>query len=256
LARFHQKRHRDFKTYYQNHVCKYLNAEFPNLPSYQRFVQWIPRALIPLTAYLFAQLGSCSGITFVDSTPLVVCHNRRIHSHKTFKNLAARGHTSVGWFFGFKLHLLFNDQGQIVWLQLTPGNTDDRKGMLEMIENPLSTVFGKLIGDKGYVSQALLIRLGNEFGIQMVTRLKKKMHTKLPMLALDACLLRKRAIGPQKCVETCSHTGCCQTRLTFCWHFPTRSTFGKTRTTLQTRSHRRRKSIHSPSCNHTLEAQT
>jgi Transposase DDE domain len=101
LIHFHQERHRDFKTYYQNHVRQYLNAEFPNLPSYQRFVEWIPRALIPLTAYLFAQLGSCSGITFVDSTPLVVCHNRRIHSHKTFKGITARGHTSVGWFFGF-----------------------------------------------------------------------------------------------------------------------------------------------------------
>ena len=123
LGRFHQERHRDFlahktapnglfalKTYYQNHVCQYLSTEFPNLSSYNRFVEWIPRALIPLTAYLFAQLGSCSGITFVDSTPLVICHNRRIHSHKTFKGIVARGHTSVGWFFGFKLHLLFNDQ--------------------------------------------------------------------------------------------------------------------------------------------------
>jgi Transposase DDE domain len=64
-----------------------------------------------------------------------------------------------------------------------------------MLENPLSTVFGKLIGDKGYVPQALLTRLANEFRIQMVTRLKKKMHTKLPMLALDAWLLRKRAIA-------------------------------------------------------------
>ena len=81
-----------------------------------------------------------------------------------------------------------------MWLQLTPGNTDDQKGLLEMLENPLSTVFGKLIGDKGYVSQALLRRLANEFGVQMVTRLKK-MHTKLPMLALDAWLLRKRAIA-------------------------------------------------------------
>ena len=110
LINFHQERHRDFKTYYQHHVCKYLSEEFPNLPSHQRFVEWTPRALIPLTAYLFAQLGSCSGITFVDSTPLVVCHNRRIQSHRTFKGLAARGKTSVGWFFGFKLHLLFNDQ--------------------------------------------------------------------------------------------------------------------------------------------------
>ena len=98
------------------------------------------------------------------------------------------------WFSGKKVRFGIK-KGQIVWLQLTPGNTDDRKGMLAILENPLSTVFGKLVGDKGYVSQALLTRLANEFGIQMVTRLKKKMHTNLPMLALDAWLLRKRAIA-------------------------------------------------------------
>jgi Transposase DDE domain len=194
LIYFHQERHRDFKTYFTQHVSTHLHCEFPTLPSYNRFIEWMPRALLPLTAYLFKQLGSCSGITFVDSTPLAVCHNRRIEAHKTFQGLAARGKTSVDWFYGFKLHLLFNDQGQIVWLQLTPGNTDDRKGLLAMLESPFSTVFGKLIGDKGYVSKALLVRLANEFGIQLVTRLKKNMRTSLPMLALDAWLLRKRAV--------------------------------------------------------------
>ena len=193
LIYFHQERHRDFKTYY-HYVLEHLHQEFPTAPSYTRFVEWMPRALMPLIAYLFTHIGQCSGINFVDSTSLKVCHNRRIKAHKTFKNLAARGKTSVDWFFGFKLHLVFNDQGEIVWLQLTPGNVDDRKGLLRMLENPFSTIFGKIFGDKGYLSQAFLTKLMNDFGVQLITRLKQNMHTVLPMLAEDSWLLRKRAI--------------------------------------------------------------
>jgi Transposase DDE domain len=194
LILFHQQRYRDFKTFYTQHVCEYLRAEFPTAPSYNRFVEWIPRCLMPLTAYLFTQLGACSGISFVDSTALKVCHNRRIRQHRVFKNLAARGKTSVDWFFGFKLHLLFNDQGEIVWLQLTPGNVDDRQGLLGMIQNPFSNVFGKVFADLGYLSQALLERLVREHEIALFTKLKRNMHTDKPMLGEDALFLRQRCI--------------------------------------------------------------
>lgn len=194
LILFHQQRYRDFKTFYTHHVKTHLHSEFPTAPSYNRFIEWIPRSLIPLTAYLFTQLGACSGISFVDSTALKVCHNRRIRQHRVFKNLAARGKTSVDWFFGFKLHLLFNDQGEIVWLQLTPGNVDDRQGLLGMIQNPFSTVFGKIFADLGYLSQALLERLVREHGICLYTKLKRNMHTNKPMLAEDALFLRRRCI--------------------------------------------------------------
>jgi hypothetical protein len=195
LILFHQQRYRDFKTFYTQYVRVHLHSEFPNLPSYTRFVEWMPRCALPLTAYLFTCLGQCSGISFVDSTALSVCHNRRIKAHRVFNGMAARGRTSVDWFFGFKLHLIFNDQGEIVWLQLTPGNVDDRKGLLGMVHNPFSRLFGKLFGELGYLSQALFEQLIRDHGLTLFTKLKRNMHTRLPMLEEDAWLLRKRCIA-------------------------------------------------------------
>jgi Transposase DDE domain len=111
LILFHQPRHRDFKTFYTPFVCTHLKHEFPSLPSYTRFVEWMPRCALPLTAYLFTCLGKCSGISVVDSTARQVCHNRRIRAHRVFAGRAVRGRTSVDWFFGFKLHLIFNYSG-------------------------------------------------------------------------------------------------------------------------------------------------
>lgn len=194
LVYFHQERHRDFKTYYCHHVKHTLHNEFPTAPSYNRFVEWMPRTILPLTAYLFSLFGVCSGISFVDSTPLSVCHTRRYKRHRVFAGLAGYSRTSVDWFFGFKLHLLFNDQGELLWMLLTPGNVDDRKGLFEMIRNPFSTVFGKVFGDKGYVSKALFEQLIKQHGIALITRLKKNMRTNLPMLAEDGFFLRARVI--------------------------------------------------------------
>jgi hypothetical protein len=91
---FHQSNYRNFKHYYQKHVCAYLRGEFPGLVSYNRFVELMPGVLLPLLAYLQSSYGKCTGISFVDSTVLRVCHNRRISRHKVFKNLAERGKTS------------------------------------------------------------------------------------------------------------------------------------------------------------------
>jgi hypothetical protein len=121
LIHFHQSHYRTFKAYYTQHVCVHLRGEFPHLVSYGRFVQLMPRVLALLAAYLFACLGHCTGISFVDSTPIAVCHNRRIKQHKVFAGIAARGKTSTGWFFGFKLHLVFNDRGELLAVVLTPG---------------------------------------------------------------------------------------------------------------------------------------
>lgn len=110
MIAFHQQRYRTFKDYYTKYVCCYWQTAFPSLVSYSRFVSWMPSALLPLCAYLRSCFGKCSGISFIDSTSLKVCHNRRIQQHKVFANLAARGKTSVDWFFGFKLHLVVNDR--------------------------------------------------------------------------------------------------------------------------------------------------
>lgn len=111
---FHQSCYRNFKTYYLEKVQKHLQANFPRLVSYNHFLEWIPSTLIPLCAYLRSRFGTCSGISFMDSTSLRVCRNKRISQHKVFQHLAARGKTLVDWFFGFKLHLVVNDKGELL----------------------------------------------------------------------------------------------------------------------------------------------
>ena len=189
LIGFHQSCYRNFKTYYQELVQCHFQSAFPGLVSYGRFVEWMPSALLPLCGYLRSCFGDCSGISFIDSTSLKVCHNRRILQHKVFENLAARGKTSVDWFFGFKLHLVVNDQGELLNFVLTPGNTDDRTPVPKLLQQ----LFGKVFADKGYVSQKLAKQLLESVGVQLMTKLKRNMKNRLMPLA-DRLLLRKRAI--------------------------------------------------------------
>ena len=188
VIHFHQAGYRDFKSFYQKHVCKHLFAEFPRLVSYGRFVELMPRVMLLLCAYLKSRFGSCTGIAFVDSTPVAVCHNRRISRNQVFKGLAARGKSTMGWFYGFKLHLIVNDVGELLAVHLTPGNVDDRRPLEAMGKD----FFGKLFGDKGYLSQALFETL-YERGLELITSLRKNMKNQL-MLLSDRLMLRKRVI--------------------------------------------------------------
>jgi hypothetical protein len=188
IIHFHQSGYRTFKSYYQNHVLVHLQGEFPTLVSYSRFVRLMKRAIVPLLFYLKVNQGSCTGISFVDATSIKVCHNRRIERHKTFKGLAARGKTTMGWFYGFKLHLVVNEHGEILTFQLTPGNVDDRRPVPFLSKG----LFGKLFADKGYISQNLFIRLFQE-DVQLITGIRKNMQNRLMPWA-DKLLLRKRAI--------------------------------------------------------------
>ena len=106
VVSFHTSGYRNFKTFYTQHVERDLSSAFPRLVSYNRFVELTRGALVPLCAYIETRMGACRGVAFIDSTALRVCHNRRIASHRVFRGVAARGKTSVGWFFGFKLHLV------------------------------------------------------------------------------------------------------------------------------------------------------
>ncbi len=175
----------------------YWRNAFPRLVSYQRFVSWMPSALLPLCAYLKVWFGRCTGISFIDSTSLKVCHIRlrrgvalrRIHQHQVFAELAARGKTSVDWFFGFKLHLVVNEHGELLNLRLTPGNTDDRKPVVQLLQ----TLFGKVFADRGYVSQRLVHQLLSTCGIAFFANPRRKMKNQLMRLS-DKLLARKRSI--------------------------------------------------------------
>jgi hypothetical protein len=188
LVWFQQSSYRTFKDYYRKEVCQHLSDEFPHLVSYNRFVELMASALLPLSAYLQTRKGKTAGIAFIDSLPIAVCHNRRIPSHKVFAHLAARGKSSVDWFYGFKLHLVINDRGELLAFHLTPGNVDDRKPVPKLTKD----LFGKLFGDRGYISKTLQEVL-SEQGLQLITKIKKNMKNRL-LSVFDQILLRKRAL--------------------------------------------------------------
>jgi hypothetical protein len=189
VIHFHQKRFRDFKTYYTQFVRQHLRGEFPSLLSYSRFIQLMPRILLALCAYLRLCYGQCRGIAFMDSTALAVCHNRRIAQHHVFDGMAERGRTSVDWFYGFKLHLVVNDCGEILSCCVTVGNTDDRRPVPKLVQH----LFGKVFADKGYLSQSLADELMENYALELVTKVRSNMkpqdHDKI-----DKFFLRKRAI--------------------------------------------------------------
>ena len=188
IIHFHQSHYRDFKAYYTQHVMVHLRSEFPKLVSYNRFVELMPMTLLPLCLYLHSRLAASRGLAFIDSTPVPVCHNKRIVRHKVFAGLAARGKSSMGWFYGFKLHLIVDDRGDLLAFYLTPGNVDDRKPVPHLAKK----LWGKLIADKGYISQALFEQLFGQ-GVQLITPIRKNMHNQL-MPMIDKLLLRKRSI--------------------------------------------------------------
>ncbi len=118
---------------------------------YTRFVELMPSVLPAMCLYLRGRFGQTTGVAFIDSTLFSVCHNRRIARHRVFAEAATRGKTSMGWFYGFKLPLIVNDQGELLAVQLTPSNIDDSNAVPQMTRN----LWGKLDGDRGYLSQAL-----------------------------------------------------------------------------------------------------
>lgn len=191
LIAFHLGNYRNLKHFYLFYVKVHLQSEFPQTVSYNRFVELQQKAMLPLVMFLkIMKLGQCSGVSFVDSTPIRVCKNKRIFNHKVFEGLAKRGRSTMGWFFGFKLHIVVNDMGELLGFTITPGNVDDR----EPLKNGdfLDKVYGKLFADKGYIGQELFEMLFIN-GIQLMTSLRKKMKGSLMSLS-DSILLRKRSV--------------------------------------------------------------
>lgn len=188
MVLFHQSHYRNFKHFYLNQVQKDLKSAFPQLVSYNRFVELQPRALIYITLLSKIYQPKETGFYFIDSTPIEVCHIKREKQHKVFKFEAEKSCSTKGYYFGFKLHLVINDIGEIMNFKLTSSKTDDRVPVKSLTDN----LFGKLIGDKGYISQKLTNLLKDK-GLELITKVRKNMKPKF-LSAFDKALLRKRAV--------------------------------------------------------------
>jgi len=192
LICFHLSDYRTLKHFYCDHVSVHLYKEFPGLVSYNRFVELQGKYALPLLMFVSAQsLGDCTGISFIDSTRLEVCAKQRIHQNKVFSGAANRGYSTMGWFYGFKLHLVINDRAEIVAFQLTQGSVSDNN--TNLLLTLCKQLFGKLYGDKGYlVKQAVFEQLFHS-GVQLITKIKRNMKNKL-MSIFDKLMLRKRSV--------------------------------------------------------------
>ncbi len=188
---FHLSGIRTFKQYYIHYVQGQLGKEFPNTVSYNRFVELMQSNILPLTLYMkTCCLGECTGISFVDSTPIRACGNKRITQNKVFKDIATIGKSTMGWFYGFKLHIIINDKGELLDFVITQANVDDRAPLKE--ENFLKKIFGSLYGDKGYLSKELAALLFDQ-GLHLVTGIRNNMKNVM-MTMRDKILLRKRSV--------------------------------------------------------------
>jgi IS5 family transposase len=185
---YHFSEFKHFKIYYQHIV---VNGKlFKNPPCYDRFIQIIPSLFLPIAVMLHFLSGKKTGVYYADSTHFAVCKNIRITRHKTFAKLAKRGHSSIDWFYGFKLHMIINDKSEIIAIKITPGNVDDRKAFEEMLL--AKGLKGKCYADKGYISKPLFARLYSK-GLLLITGIKRNMENYL-MPLLDRIILRKRFI--------------------------------------------------------------
>ena len=191
MVLFHYGCFKNMKHFYCYYVQKHLQSEFPRTVSYNRFVELTQSAVVPMTIMLkTCCLGSSTGISFIDSTPIRVCNNKRIKRNKVFKDIAQVGKSTMGWFFGFKLHLIINDKGEILNFVITQANVDDR----EPLKNKrfIKDIVGKLYGDKGYISKEIANMLFMD-GLHLITTIRNNMKNCLLELK-DKIMLRKRSI--------------------------------------------------------------
>jgi hypothetical protein len=186
LIAFHQSGMSCFKYFYLELMKNHRNL-FNYLVHYDRFVALIKLAFPALVCLLKTLEGTVTQYLFIDATPMAVCHNLREKRHKVFKGLAKKGKTSTGWFFGFKLHFVFNTHGEIVRMQITGGNVNDRSPVMSLMKD----ISAKLIGDKGYISKKLSAALFEQ-GVTLITKIKKKMKNYL-MDITDKMMLMKRS---------------------------------------------------------------
>ena len=170
LVMFQMIGYRNFKTFYCSYVQTYWSKYFTELPTYNRFVELIKRAIFPLVIFTQIKSGKRTGIYYIDTSCLAVCHLKRQYRHKTFKEISKFGRTSVGWFFGMKLHLVTNNFGQLIAFKITRGNRADSQEAYSL----LKTLKGLAFGDKGYIGKSLFEALFKN-GLKLITRKRKNM---------------------------------------------------------------------------------
>lgn len=178
---------KDFKNYY----LYFLPAKYSNyfkLVSYSRIIQLWSSLVLPLVILIHQLKGEQTGIYFIDSTKLQICHNKRTSSNKVFGKKAQVGKSSYGWFMGYKLHLIINNKGDIMAIKITKGNKSD----LSCAEDLTEGLEGKLFGDKGYISKVLFSKLYAKH-IRLFTGIRKDMKNHLLEIE-DKRLLRKRTL--------------------------------------------------------------
>lgn len=191
MVLFHYGAFKNMKHFYLSYVQTHLLSYFPKTVSYNRFTELLQGAILPMAVFLkTCCMGQCTGISYIDSTSISVCKNKRIPRHKVFDGIAQRGKSTMGYFFGFKLHYVVNDKGEILNFVVTPGNTDDR----EPLKNKtfVEKIKGKIYADKGYISQSLTDILFVD-GLHLITHIRNNMKNVL-MEMKDKLLLRKRSI--------------------------------------------------------------
>jgi len=186
LVMFQMVRFRDFKTFYCGFLQIYWQQYFPNLPSYQRFIEIMKEVIFPLTLFTQFHSGKRTGIYYMDSSCLPVCHLKRQRRHQVFNEVAEFGRTSVGWFFGLKVHLVTNHQGELMAFKITKGNCHDSKA----VDSLLHSLQGLAFGDKGYISKKLFDTLFQK-GLKLITRQRKNMK-KIELNSYEKQLLNQR----------------------------------------------------------------
>lgn len=190
LIYFHHSKFKTFKDYYNIWIRGLNKSAFTKLVSYNRFIELSHKNIFTLFSFVSNIKNKCDGISFIDSTPIKVCNNKRIGSNKVFKKRAKRGKSSMGWFFGYKLHFVINGNGEILNFALTPGNISDSN--INTVDALTKKLTGKLFGDKGYLSKKIFTRLYAK-GITLITKVKKNMKNRL-LDFVDKLILMKRGV--------------------------------------------------------------
>lgn len=192
LAAYHLSGYKCFEYYYRQVIKGAYESYFPKAPSYDRFLVLVSRCyqLMYLWSLHCCLKASRTGLYIIDSKRLEVCHLKREHSHRVFSGSARKGKTSTGWFYGFKLHLVINQRGELVNWTITPGNVADNNTAL--LEKLLGGLTGICLGDRGYHSS--LFEWFYQHKLHLVVKPKRNMKKDWPCLIDHQHYLKKRAL--------------------------------------------------------------